>query len=330
MRLLRVELRRLFSRRAVWLALVAAAAVVVMALYGVHQQAVWFNESRATAQEQLEEALTSWEQSSEADVAQCQQEEDRARRESGDARVDFGCEEMARPPQLQDFISQMPSMVEQYRQLLTYLVYPFLFLALAVGSTHVAAEFVHRTLGSWLTFVPRRVPVFVSKVLGAAVAAVPMVLAGLTLVLLGVPAVLRVHGIDDGLTAQDWTSVAWMALRVVALAMLAGAFGAAAAFLLRHSGVVIGLMVGYLMLVEGILRTMFPATTPWTLGLNIQAVVQDGTQWSEWPQQCDDITVPCREIVHQVSLSHGLLVLLGLALVVAVLALVVFRRADVD
>ena len=40
MRLLKVELRRLFSRRVVWLALVAAVLVVAAALFGVHQQAV--------------------------------------------------------------------------------------------------------------------------------------------------------------------------------------------------------------------------------------------------------------------------------------------------
>lgn len=330
MRLLKVELRRLFSRRVVWLALVAAVLVVVAALFGVHQQAVWVKEANAQAQEMYEEALEYWEPPSQADLDACRADEAQARQQSGDARIDFGCEEMFRAPQLSDFMGQMPSMLQQYQDLLGGLVHPFLFLALAIGSTHVAAEFAHRTLGSWLTFVPRRVPVFASKVGAAAVAAVPMVTAALALILLGVPAVFRLHGMDDGLTGDGWTQVAWMAVRIVGLAMIAGAFGAAAAFILRHSGAVIGLMVGYLVLAEGLLLGLLPRLTPWLLSINIDAFVRHGTEWTEWPQNCDDVTVMCREIVHQVSFTQGALVLLGVLLVVVALALVRFVRADVD
>lgn len=330
MRLLKVELRRLFSRRVVWLALVAAVLVVAAALFGVHQQAVWVKDSQAQAQAMYEEAMEYWQPPSQADLDACLAEETQARQQSGDGRIDFGCEEMSREPRLSDFINQMPSMLDQYRDLLAGLVHPFLFLALAIGSTHVAAEFAHRTLGSWLTFVPRRVPVFASKVGAAAVAAVPMVTAALALILAGVPAVFRLHGIDDGLTGEDWSEVAWMAVRIVGLAMMAGALGAAAAFLLRHSGAVIGLMVGYLVLAEGLLLGMFPRLTPWLLSINIDAFVRHGTEWVEWPQTCDDVTVMCREIVHEVSFTQGALVLLGVLLVVVLVALARFVRADVD
>ena len=330
MRLLKVEVRRLFSRRVVWLALVAAVLVVAAALFGVHQQAVWVNESRTQAQAMYEEAMEYWQPPSPADLDACLAEEAQARQQTGDGRIDFGCEEMFREPRLSDFVNVMPPMTDQYKDLLGALVHPFLFLALAIGSTHVAAEFAHRTLGSWLTFVPRRVPVFSSKVGAAAVAAVPMVAAALALVLLGVPAVYRLHGLEGGLSGDAWAQVAWMAVRIVGLAMMAGALGAAAAFVLRHSGAVIGLMVGYLVLAEGLLLGLFPRLTPWLLGTNINAFVQHGTEWVEWPQNCDDITVPCREIVHQVSFTQGTVVLLGVLLVVVALSLARFVRADVD
>lgn len=330
MRLLRVELRRLFARRVVWLALAGALFVVGASLFSVHQQAVWVNESRADAQQMYEESLEHWEAAGAQEVELCKAEEAQARRESGDGRIDFGCEEMMREPQLSDFMGTMLPMVEQYKELLGGLVYPFLFLALAVGSTHVAAEFAHRTLGSWLTFVPRRTPVFLSKVGAAGVAALPMTAAGLGLVLLGVPAVFRLNGIDDGLTGQHWAEVTWMGLRIVGLTMVAGALGAAAAFLLKHSAAVIGLMVGYLVLVEGVLASMFVRFTPWTLSTNIDAFVRHGTQWVEWPRNCDDVTVMCREIVHEVSFTQGVLVLVAVLVVVMALALLQFRRADVD
>lgn len=330
MRLVMVELHRVLARKAVWLAVVGAVVVVLVALFGVHQAALSVNASRANAQQILEEQLAWWEESGQEEADRCFAEQETARRQSGDARIDFGCEQMARPPQLEDFLMSMPSLATQYEELLGYLVYPFLFLALALGSTSVAAEFTHRTMGSWLTFVPRRVPVFLSKVLAAALAAVPVVGLGLVLLLLGVPALFRFHGIDDGVSGPQWVSLAWMALRIVLLAMIAGALGAAAAFLLRHSAAVLGLMIGYLVLAEGILRGMVTGLTPYLLGVNIDAFVKHGTEWVEWPTFCDDVTVMCREIVHPVSFAHGATVLLALLAVVVVAGLLHFRRADVS
>lgn len=329
-RLVPVELRRILSRRVTWLALVASVLIAGTALFAVHEQARYVNQSRAQAEELLAEAQGYWEQFGEQDYQNCVREQENARRQSGDARIDFGCEDMAEAPQLEDFIAQMPSLHTQYEELLRYLVYPFLFLALAIGSTSVAAEYSHRTLGSWLTFVPRRVPVFLSKLSAAALVAVPIVALGLVVVLLGVPTVFRVHGIDDNVSAAQWGSLAWMALRIIGLGMLAGAFGAAAAFLLRHSAAVIGLMVGYLVLAEGVVRGLLPSATPYLLGVNIDAVVRHGTEWTEWPVNCNDIDIVCREIVHTLSFAHGVTVLAVVLAVVLTAALLVFRRADVD
>lgn len=332
MRLLRVELRRVLARKIIWLAVAAAVAVSLMALFGVHMMATDINNSRANAQEMLEEARTHWEQMSLEDYEQCKRDEADYQSQAGpgEGEVDFGCEQMRRPPVLSDFIPQMPSLANQYAELLGYLVYPFLFLALAVGSTSVAAEFTHRTMGSWLTFVPRRVPVFLAKVGAAALAALPILGAGLLVVLLGVPAVFRWHGIDDGVSGPEWTALAWEALRIVGLGVMAGAFGAAAAFLLRHSAAVLGLMVGYLLIAEGILRGLRPAVTPYLLGVSIEAFVQHGTSWQTWPATCDDVTVPCQPTVHEISFTHGTTVLLVVLVAVVALALVRFQRADVD
>ena len=75
-------------------------------------------------------------------------------------------------------------------------------------------------------------------------------------------------------------------------------------------------MAGYLVLAEGLLLGLFPRLTPWLLSINIDAFVRHGTEWVEWPQTCDDVTVMCREIVHEVSFTQGALVLLGVLLVV--------------
>lgn len=323
MRLTLVELRRLVARKVVWLTAAAAVVIVVVTLVGVFVQARQMELALSGADENYQQMVEDTERM----IEQCQQEEAQERRRTGDPAVDFGCEQME-PPSIEDMYGAMPSLTEQDRMLLQGLVYPFAFLALAMGSTAVAAEFSHRTMGTLLTFVPRRTPVFVAKVLAPTLAPVPMTVAGVALVLLGVPLIFRSFDLDTGPDAVDWASLSWMGLRVVLVAMLAGALGAAAAFLLRHSGVVIGIAVGYLVLVEGIIGGMLPGLQPYLIGRNINAFVNDGATWDTW-NHCTGFG-ECVPESHTITLTHGAVVLAVIAVVVILLAWARFRRADID
>lgn len=324
-RLVRVELSRLLARRVVALAVLASLAIGAVAVLGVFNQAKRIDQARSGLDATYQQIVEGHEEN----VRYCKIEEEAERQRTGDD-VDFGCDQMT-VPTVEEMYGAMPSLHDQFTMLFGTLAYPLMFLALAMGSTAVAAEFAHRTMGSWLTFEPRRSLVFWSKVLAPALAAIPVGVVGLVTVLIGVPAVFRWFRIDEGLSTQEWTSLGWMLLRILALVVAAGAFGAAAAFVLRHSGLVIGLMVGYLVLVEGMLSVVFPFLTRLTLGRNISAVVHDGTQWESWPQSCGGPGMPeCVPVVHTLSLTHGILVLAAVVATVAVLGWVRFVRSDVD
>lgn len=322
-RLTSVELRRLAARKIVWVTILGAAAIVLVTLATVFMQARGIDLARAGANEEFAQVLADHE----GFVEQCLRDEAAERRTSGDPRVDFGCDEM-QPPTVEDMFGEMPSLAEQYRFLLQGLVYPFAFLALVMGSTAVAAEFAHRTMGSWLTFVPRRTPVFVSKILAPALAAVPLTIAGVALVLVGVPAVFRWFRLDDGVSGSEWVDLGWMALRLVAVAMVAGALGAGAAFLVRHSGVVVGVIVGYLFLVEGMVGSALSGVQRYLLARNVSAFVNDGTTWETFTN-CSTFE-GCEPVRHSLSLEHGAAVLALLLAVVLVLAWARFRTADID
>lgn len=325
-RLVRVELRRLRYRKVGVLALLAAIFISLFALFVVHQQAAQLERAMSGADQMFEEQLQYWEENGEQDRIRCEEEQAAERRRSGDASIDFGCDQM-RAPTPEDFYGQMPSLQESYEQLLRILTFPFLLLGIMLGSTHVAAEFSHRTMGSWLTFVPRRIPVYASKVTSAAIAALPVVAVGLVIVLIGVPAVYRLHGIDDNVSAAGWTDIAWTSVRILLLAGVAGAFGAALGFLLRHTAAVIGILLGYAVVVEGMIASTVPQLSRYTLMRNISAVVEDGTRWITYA--CDN-TGNCREVAHTLSFANGA-VALSVVLVVAVgLSLWRFLRSDVD
>ncbi len=322
-RLTGVELRRLAARKILWVTLVGALVIVVVTLATVFLQARDLDMARAGMSEQYDQVIADHERF----LEQCQQEEAQERRRSGDPGIDFGCDDM-QAPTIEEMFGSMPSLADQYRILLQGLVYPFAFLALVMGSTAVAAEFSHRTMGSWLTFAPRRTPVFVSKVLAPTLAAVPLTLAGIGLVLVGVPAIFRWFRLDDGVSGQEWVDLGWMALRLVVVAMLAGALGAGAAFLVRHSGVVVGVVVGYLVLVEGMVGSALGGVQPYLLGRNISAFVQDGTEWETYAG-CTGFE-ECVPVSHSLSLEHGATVLAVLLAVVLLLAWARFRTADID
>ena len=322
-RLTAVELRRLAARKVVWFALLGTAAIVLATLATVFFQARGIDLARAGMNQEYERIVADHQQW----VAECQQEEALERRRTGDPSVDFGCADMA-PPTVEEMYGQMPSLAEQYGVLLQGLVYPFAFLALVLGSTAVAAEFAHRTMGSWLTVEPRRTPVFGSKVLAPALASVPVTVTGLALVLVGVPAVFRWFRLDDGVTGSEWVDLGWTALRLVVVAVVAGALGAGAAFLVGHSGVVVGVIVGYLVLVEGMVGSALGGVQPYLLGRNISAFVQDGTEWEIYAG-CTGFE-ECLPVRHSLSLEHGATVLAVLLGVVLLLAWARFRTADID
>ena len=202
-----------------------------------------------------------------------------------------------------------------------------LLIVLVLGSTHVAAEFSHRTMGSWLTFVPQRLRVYASKVLSAGLAALPIMALGVTLVLIGVPAVFRWHGIDDNVSDVGWGVIVWTAVRILLLGGVAGVFGAALGFLVRHSAAVVGLVLAYAVVIEGMAAGMMPTFSRWTLGRNVMAVVNDGTEWTTWvcPRNGE-----CRDVQQSLTFEDGLLTLGVIIAVFVLLGLWRFLRSDVD
>jgi ABC-2 type transport system permease protein len=203
-----------------------------------------------------------------------------------------------------------------------------LFLVLVIGATSTAAEFASRTMGTWLTFEPRRDRVYGSKVLAAGLGTVPVAVGYLALVVLGVSAIFRYHGIDDHISTSEWTQLGWAGVRSIALLSVVAAVGAAAGLLLRHTAAVLGAVLGYAVVLEMMLRAFRPDLEQYLLSRNVLAWVQDGHEWATW--DCPPTGGECTETMHQISLAHGATVIGIVAVVVLLASFLVFRRRDVD
>ena len=72
-------------------------------------------------------------------------------------------------PKLENWLGGAPSFDRDTSGLLTSISVVFVLAPLLLAGSFVSAEFSTGSIGNWLTFAPRRVRVYLSKVLAAAV-----------------------------------------------------------------------------------------------------------------------------------------------------------------
>src|SRR5690606_20998273 len=189
-----------------------------------------------------------------------------------------------------------PSMFDLYSMNLRDTGNLVFILVLLGGSTATAAEIAHRTLGTWLTFEPRRDRVFASKVLASGLVAIPITALSLALILGGVPLIYQRSSVDRRLRAAEWRGLGWLSARKAALPVCLGMVGAAAGLLMKHTGAVLGVVVGYLLVAENMVRGLFPDYGEYLLSENLLAWINNGNRMTTWV--CDDaFNGECREVV---------------------------------
>lgn len=325
-RLLAVELRRLFSRRLVVLAMVAAVAVAGLVV------AVTWNSVQPMSAAEAEQAetfyqqqLDYWEENGEEQIADCIEQEELEAERTGQ-EVDFGCEQQE--PQREWYFPTVPPLHETLPGLLLGVSLLLTFAALVVGTTFTAAEFSTGAMSNWLTFEPRRLRVYASKVVAAAIGVVPVVLVVLGVVIGGAWVVSNSQGLTDGTTSTMWSGVAWTAARVLALAAIGALVGAALGFLLRHTAAVLGVVIGYGIVVEAILSGLLPQLAPWTARTNLSGWTMHGTTYYTSECVTEATGTACEMTEHAVSFGHSAAYLLVLTALIVIASALVFRRRD--
>lgn len=323
MNLTRVELTRLASRRFLRLLPLLVLAVLVMTWYGVNEMARWSVSAPEDSLAAYEQAVRDWQEYGEEWTQECLDDQEREREAAGDPTLDFGCSQLE--PLREHYIYE-PDLLREHEVVLSGVGFVLLFLGLLAGATSTAAEYTHRTMGTWLTFEPRRTRVFFSKVGAAAILVLPVALISCAVLLLGISAIFRFHGVPSGLDSSDWGHLAWASLRLGLLIALVAAVGAAAGMLVRNTAGVLGGAVGYVFAVELVLMNIIERLSRFSLSRNVDAWVQDGVQWSTY--QCDEFR--CTEQVIRLSMTQGAIFLLILSLAVLLISWLRFTRSDAE
>lgn len=328
MRLLGVELDRFFSRSAIqWLVVATFLLGGLGALLALGPATPMSEAERANAVADFESYHEHWLAESQGMYEECLASE-AAEREI-DPEVDWGCEWALEEPQLSDWLWET-TFAQAGAGIVLGLVTAILLVVLVAAVTFVSAEFSTGAISNWLTFEPRRTRVFFSKLGAAVVGVAPLVAAGYAVALGATWAPFALQGTAGEMTATTWGEYAALGGRVVLAGALVAVVGVALAFFLRHLAAAIGVSVGWLVIVEQLGSLAYPSLQRWTFGNNLRALIEGGATYYLDVCTFDEAgRRTCEWTELAISTWQGGLTIAVFAAVLAVLALLVFRRRDV-
>lgn len=321
MKLVLVELTRLRSRRAIAV-LVAGAFVIAAVLLG---NVLWTN--RPVPASELANAQAQADR--EAQQPYVAREIRRCERNPQNylgAEADISGCEAAVMPQADWFLNrQQLDPVNLARDLPLGIALFTAVIAVLIGSTMIGAEWSAGSVGTQLLFESRRSRVWTAKAVAVAAATAVMGLLVFTLVWTGILLAYQAWSstpLPDGFN-RDLSETG---LRVIAFTAVAGVAGYAITMAVRHTVVVLGLMLAYSVIGEAFLREFWPRVEPWLMSNNTFAWVQDGFKITRYPDECFE---ECRPVVDKISMLDSALYFGVLTVVLLGVSLLVFRRRDV-
>ena len=324
-RLTRVELRRLLRRRLTLFVVLGILLAVGLQVFQTGLQARPMSHSeRVRVTADYERAQRDFAQNGEQQRQDCLQAQADAR--TGDPTADFGCDTQA--PALKDFLKPQLSFAGEVPGVLSGGAVLLALAALVLGAGFTASEFSTGSIGTWLTFEPRRLRVYGSKLLAAGAGVVPLAVLTLATMTAAVWVFAHLWGSTTG-PAGTWGHIAAVGGRAVLLVAVVAVAGAAMGILLRHTAAVLGLALGWAIAGEGILGNNIRSAQPWLLSTNLTGWLQHGTSYLVDRCTSSDGGYSCETIQKPLSFAHSATYLAVLVVALVLVTALVFRRRDV-
>lgn len=199
-------------------------------------------------------------------------------------------------------------------------------VALTLAATFIGGEFSSRNIVTWLTFEPRRDRVFWSKV--AAVGIWSGLLSAVFFAVLGATSLIAalISNYDlyapAAMTYPRQLALAWLAT------VWAGTAAAALAFATRHTAGVLGVLAGYVIVVDLLIgaigQSVFQAAS---LTLHVVAFINGRTTYTV--QTCAP-NYRCSYTTHEIGWPQAAVVLALIWLGAMLIGRAVFARSDAD
>lgn len=335
MRLISVELKRFRSRRLVWITAVGLLVILGFTLLQSFVSSVPPSGAELAEMEQAyQDDVQYWEENGEKDKAACLESQELDRIDEDDPTLDYGCDQMG-PPDRDEFFGTgqygwRTNFESDAAFSLTFFALPALAAAVLIGASFMSAEIGTGALGNWLTFEPRRTRVFFSKAAGLSLGVLPITVVLLLLWFGGSLAVYAINGAVGTPSADLWESLIWTGVRIALFSVAAALGGFALATLTKSAAATLGVLFGYMVVLETALQSFKPGWQPWLISVNIRAFLDGGTEYAY--EDCAQVTsdMQCEWVEKQLEFSSSLIYFAVLLSVAVVAAWLVFRRRDVN
>lgn len=311
MSLLRSELVRFRSRRAVVLLLVVGFALALVTTGAT----LWNNRPISDAERAESAAIAQ------RDVEACREN---PRRYVG--RNDPGrCDQLY---QHQDvYIGRYVSPFDELARTLPLAVMGILgFTTLLAGTTYVGAEFASGAMSNTLLFRPNRWQVWLAKVLAVTAWVTAFAVATIGICLLALVLVAETRSGNTPSQTQV-VELAGRGSRVLVVVVASAVLGAALTTALRATIATTGIVLGYLLVGETLLRAVAAdVVEPWLLSTRVLAFARPGLRLQDYDFSYDASAPPAVTVITFWSSATYLGIL---ALVVLIICAAVFDRRDV-
>lgn len=315
MRLLRVELVRFFSRRAVVVIMLLGA----LALGGVTAGLLYQNRpvtpaEVAKAQDQIDR-----------DSRYTQRYLDRCLEQSRNAER---CEERyGYEPNVEDYLYRSQLSPSRYKEWLIPMAGITAVLAVLIGATFIGADYASGSLGTQLLFESNRSKVWAAKAFAVAVGAGLFGLVSLASANAAIYLAAKSwdRPLPDGLLGDYGTAIGRGAVFTAA----AGLLGYALVLVSRHTVAALGVVALYLVAAETVLRIVWQGSEKWLLSNHVVALVGGSFKRELYPTSgCFD-EVSCRPEVLHFTLPFATTYLGGGLIALLAGAWLLFQRRDV-
>jgi ABC-2 type transport system permease protein len=206
-------------------------------------------------------------------------------------------------------------------------------MAMLVGASSMGAEWNAGSIATLLAWEPRRGRVMIARLVAVALAVAVMTVLLLAAMTLAFSLAAFLRGSTVG-TGSSWRHLVLVQIgRNTLVAVVVSAIGVAIATAGRNTAAALGFLVGYLAIIENLLRGLRPWTTPWLLGSSAATYLSGRAghvYLNNGPQVVSingSMVVPTSVIT--ISVMHALVVVITYAVVLVLVALVLFKRRDI-
>ncbi|MGI8985259.1 MAG: ABC transporter permease subunit [Nocardioidaceae bacterium] len=307
MNLLRSELVRFAARRAVVLLLLLGFVLALLAVGAT----LWNNRPITDAERAESTALAQ------QAVEACQENPRRYVGSNDPAR----CDQLSQNLYVGRYVAPFDQLAADLPQAIMGILG---FTALLAGTTYVGAEFASGALSNTLLFWPNRLQVWLAKVVAVTVWTTLFAAVTIGLCLLAVALVAETRSGGDPSQAQ-LLRMAGRGSRVLVVVVASAVLGAALTTALRATIATTGIVIGYLLVGETLLRAIAATTVePWLLSIRVLAFVRPVVRLEDYGDG-----FAAEPVVQVVPFWSSVVYLAVLSLVALTACAMVFHRRDV-